>query len=763
MISVIEPQNKHQMESPRQSGGVQQAGAKDSVASKDSVENETSEKEDDAVPSKEGNVNTSSADGGSSIISTRDQTTEVTHSVTHVGTAARLTPPPPPSAVPHVPPSVSAAQPGRSILRRHSAYGNEASTNEKKAADDSESSDISVVQEGENCNRKPAPTSAASAASGSESLQVAAAATFPPNLPRRRSMLGVSYNGETAPLSGGDDGPPAAVASRTERAIRRHSLLGVSYNGETAPLSRGTSPRRHSIASVSSASTSASGSVSSRTTTTPRRHSMLGVAYSGMATELAGRDASTANGGNGSIEESASWESTPRNVTRRHSMLGVAYGGMTAPLELSGDDGKAARHDAPSNPMSNPNRAHRRLSIPRTTQSRAEQQRRLSIPPAEVGSSSRETIGRISRSHSLAHSSTSSVIDQTQRRPSLTEIQDFLDDDDDDDDDNDDDDDDGNDDDDGEVDLGGDGERMPSYRKAERKLSMPRAEIGAQSRETIRSLSISTMQIETRRLSLTEVQDYLDGDSSSDEEEDGLRPEEENGARANSNANNSQSRRHSIASVSSQVSQRPRSILRRHSAYGSDAPIADVPQYVRPDLIRLASLQQQTASPSVAEGNDEVRRHRSASISSAGSSVSFGSVSVRSHSQTLGDHPCCKLGPPMALDWKYQDHRPVRVDDWEKYRVREGGPNSEMMYIPPRHRRNVLEYRYGHSREETTEAARVARMARRRRSMTRTMLPMAGIEEAGETVAGFAKKVVKSGRQVVTKKKKANRRDSAHF
>ena len=179
--------------------------------------------------------------------------------------------------------------------------------------------------------------------------------------------------------------------------------------------------------------------------------------------------------------------------------------------------------------------------------------------------------------------------------------------------------------------------------------------------------------------------------------------------------------------------------------------------YVRPDLIRLASLQQQTSSPSVAHGN-EVPRNRSASIGSTGSSVSFGSVSVRSHSQTLGDHPCCHLGPPIALDWQHQDLRPVRVDDWEKYRVRDGGgPNSEKMYIPPHYRRNVLEYRYGHSREETTEAARLARMARRRRSMTRTMLPMAGIEEAGETVAGFAKRVVKSGRQV-TKRKKANRK-----
>ena len=220
----------------------------------------------------------------------------------------------------------------------------------------------------------------------------------------------------------------------------------------------------------------------------------------------------------------------------------------------------------------------------------------------------------------------------------------------------------------------------------------------------------------------------------------------------------SHSHRHSIASVSSRASQ-PKSILRRHSSYGSNAP-PEVPQYVRPDLIRRASLQQRTAS-SIAGGN-ESRRDRSTSIGSAGSAVSFSSVSVRSHSQTLGDHPCCHLGPPIALDWQYTDHQSVLVDDWEKYRIRDGGPNSKSMYIPPRFRRNVLEYRYGHTREETTEATKVARMARRRRSMTRAMLPMAGIEEAGETVTGLAKKIVNGGRQV-TQKRKAKRRGSAHF
>ena len=490
---------------------------------------------------------------------------------------------------------------------------------------------------------------------------------------------------------------------------------------------------------------------------------MLGASYNGMAAELAGERGA----GHGTTAQGPA--PAGAGARRRNSLLGVSYGGMTAPLsseEGQARDGTTTPADAaPSGPVSNPHQAYRRLSMPKAVGGGARSvsnsangaaERRLSMPRAEIGTASRETI---SRSSSLAHSATSSVIDQT-RRPSLTEIQDFLDDEDDEDESED------------EVDLGGDGERMAMSSKAGRRLSMPRAEIGTSSRETIRSHSLTTMQIETRRLSLTEVQNYLDGDSS-DDDDDGMHPKgaSANANRGRSNSNDdapnsqplsppSQSRRHSIASASSRASQ-PRSILRRHSSYGSNAP-SEVPQYVRQDLIRRASLQQQTTSSTTAGGNEILRRDRSTSIGSSGSSVSFSSVSVRSHSQTLGDHPCCHRGPPIALDWQYEDYRPILVDDWETYRVRDGGANSEKMYIPPHFRRNVLEYRYGHSREETTEAARVAKMARRRRSMTRTMQPLAGIVEAGETVAGFAKNVVKGGRQV-TQRKKARRRDSAQF
>jgi hypothetical protein len=111
------------------------------------------------------------------------------------------------------------------------------------------------------------------------------------------------------------------------------------------------------------------------------------------------------------------------------------------------------------------------------------------------------------------------------------------------------------------------------------------------------------------------------------------------------------------------------------------------------------------------------------------------------------------------LDWEYEDYRPISVDNWEKRRVPGSTANSSDLYITPYFRRNVLQHRYGHSQEETEEATRLAKAARRRRSMTRTMQPLAGIEEAGETLVGMAKKPFHR----LTKNGRASRRGSAHF
>ena len=457
------------------------------------------------------------------------------------------------------------------------------------------------------------------------------------------------------------------------------------------------------------------------------------------------------------------------HITRRPSMLGVSYGGMTAPLATEVNTNTSPSGESGPHLLRETEEELEEASVDQDDNLPPGAERRLSMPRAEIAPKSRETIRSRSVTNTtathLGSSSTSSIIGQTEaRRASLTEIQKFLDAEDEDHENN-------NEEEDTMKGTSG------AERRLSRRLSIPRAEIAPGSRETIQPRS-HLPDAETRRLSLTELQNYLDGDSS-DEEEDATASSSQqqqpaptisrrhsiasvssNPSRPSSASSPTASRRKSTGSVSSQQSpsrrntissvtssqqSRPRSIIRRHSAYGN---VGIPPEEPSPTIQR-------------ANSEDQVgRRDRSTSIGSAGSSVSFSSVSVRSHSQTVGDHPCCRDGPPISLDWEYEEYRPIRVDDWERHRANTGGTlNSADLYITPYFRRNVLQHRYGHSRKETEQATRLAKAARRRRSMTRTMQPLAGIEEAGETLVGLAKKPFHR----LTKNGKASRRDSAHF
>lgn len=45
--------------------------------------------------------------------------------------------------------------------------------------------------------------------------------------------------------------------------------------------------------------------------------------------------------------------------------------------------------------------------------------------------------------------------------------------------------------------------------------------------------------------------------------------------------------------------------------------------------------------------------------------VRFSTVLIRDYSIILGDHPCVSYGPPITIDWDYQQHEPRDVDEYE--------------------------------------------------------------------------------------------------
>mmetsp|Transcript_332 Transcript_332/g.359 ORF Transcript_332/g.359 Transcript_332/m.359 type:complete len:178 (-) Transcript_332:140-673(-) len=49
--------------------------------------------------------------------------------------------------------------------------------------------------------------------------------------------------------------------------------------------------------------------------------------------------------------------------------------------------------------------------------------------------------------------------------------------------------------------------------------------------------------------------------------------------------------------------------------------------------------------------------------------VSFSSVSVREYERVVGDHPDCRVGPPLAMGWGFLDKPTTEIDVYEITKV----------------------------------------------------------------------------------------------
>ena len=98
--------------------------------------------------------------------------------------------------------------------------------------------------------------------------------------------------------------------------------------------------------------------------------------------------------------------------------------------------------------------------------------------------------------------------------------------------------------------------------------------------------------------------------------------------------------------------------------------------------------------------------------------VSFGNVRIRSHSITLGDHPDCSDGPPVALDWAFDDHSET-MDLVEFDLCRRschcGAPKSSSAV----RRRHLLTLRAGIDEAAMKEMEKEIHRIRKRRSISR--------------------------------------------
>jgi hypothetical protein len=159
-----------------------------------------------------------------------------------------------------------------------------------------------------------------------------------------------------------------------------------------------------------------------------------------------------------------------------------------------------------------------------------------------------------------------------------------------------------------------------------------------------------------------------------------------------------------------------------------------------PDLKRIGSITRSVTSDaesSCAYDDDDISlgSHQtiSTSLASAGAPprnptlVRFESVHIRLYHQTLGDNPAVTYGPPITLDWKYDEMSPVKVDDYEGTR-RDRISDSSSLFLSSIDRRRLLQNN-GFTEDEINQASLEAEKARKERAMTNALPPAMKVQE----------------------------------
>mmetsp|Transcript_37348 Transcript_37348/g.54606 ORF Transcript_37348/g.54606 Transcript_37348/m.54606 type:complete len:333 (+) Transcript_37348:322-1320(+) len=113
--------------------------------------------------------------------------------------------------------------------------------------------------------------------------------------------------------------------------------------------------------------------------------------------------------------------------------------------------------------------------------------------------------------------------------------------------------------------------------------------------------------------------------------------------------------------------------------------------------------------------------------------IDFKDVVIREYSITLGDHPNCSIGPPISLDWEFEEFHPLALDEYESVRGRRR--NLRQMLLNYYHRKHLFEHVLGFSKEEIKKAQKDVHKVKRQREITRTFLPVRKVEEVAESAS----------------------------
>eukprot|EP00549_Striatella_unipunctata_P002620 CAMPEP_0118688690 /NCGR_PEP_ID=MMETSP0800-20121206/9062_1 /TAXON_ID=210618 ORGANISM="Striatella unipunctata, Strain CCMP2910" /NCGR_SAMPLE_ID=MMETSP0800 /ASSEMBLY_ACC=CAM_ASM_000638 /LENGTH=114 /DNA_ID=CAMNT_0006585981 /DNA_START=181 /DNA_END=525 /DNA_ORIENTATION=- len=93
----------------------------------------------------------------------------------------------------------------------------------------------------------------------------------------------------------------------------------------------------------------------------------------------------------------------------------------------------------------------------------------------------------------------------------------------------------------------------------------------------------------------------------------------------------------------------------------------------------------------------------------------------------MGDNPSVSYGPPVTLDWDYEELPWTSVDYYEETRAPRR--NNRQLLLNYYQRRNILMWCCGFSDSDIKRATKLVEKDKRLRALTQTFLPIFQIEE----------------------------------
>ena len=133
-----------------------------------------------------------------------------------------------------------------------------------------------------------------------------------------------------------------------------------------------------------------------------------------------------------------------------------------------------------------------------------------------------------------------------------------------------------------------------------------------------------------------------------------------------------------------------------------------------------------TSLPSSPKGTSK----KQVNIKRTSSSVSFNSITIREYDLTLGDHPDCSWGPPLSLDWDFDEVHEGCVIQYEEQRAPKRKPRQ---MVQSSIRRKAYLKSIGYTDEDIEVATKDVGAARTRRFLTRKAVSIIPLESAVES------------------------------